>query len=160
MKASVGDRLVVVPTQMDQPTRDARILEVRGPDGTPPYLVEWADNGHHGLVFPGSDARVQHFGDEGSAAPAEAPGRVRTWKIELHVYEVDDETTAHAVLVGDAPQIESTGTARRDPRHLDVPLIGDEVAVARALYRLADRILATAAEDISGTVGKVPHIHP
>jgi hypothetical protein len=71
IRAAVGDRLVVVPTQVDQSPRDARILEVRGPDGTPPYLVEWSDNGHHGLVFPGSNARVQRFG--GTEVPGRSP---------------------------------------------------------------------------------------
>jgi hypothetical protein len=32
---------------------------------------------------------------------------------------------------------------------MDVPEIGEEVAVARALRHLADRLLATASDDIS-----------
>ena len=41
--------------------RDGEILEVRGQDGGPPYVVLWSDTGHEGLVFPGPDAVVQHF---------------------------------------------------------------------------------------------------
>ena len=44
--------------------RDAEILEVRHEDGSPPYLVRWSDNGHEALVFPGSDAFVEHFEHE------------------------------------------------------------------------------------------------
>jgi hypothetical protein len=40
--------------------RDAEILEVRGPDGSPPFLVRWSDTGHTGLYFPSSDAFVVH----------------------------------------------------------------------------------------------------
>jgi hypothetical protein len=34
------------------------ILEVRGGGGNPPYLVRF-DDGHEGLVFPGTDATVE-----------------------------------------------------------------------------------------------------
>jgi hypothetical protein len=34
-------------------------LEVHGEKGEPPYLVRWADDGHEGLIFPGSDASVE-----------------------------------------------------------------------------------------------------
>ena len=61
MHASVGDRLVIVGHRVGEPPRDAEILEVRGADGGPPYLVRWADTGHEGLIFPGSDASIHHF---------------------------------------------------------------------------------------------------
>lgn len=60
MKASVGDRLVIKGHVVGEHDRDARILEVRGSDGGPPYLVEWSDDGHVGLLFPGSDAVIEH----------------------------------------------------------------------------------------------------
>jgi len=37
----------------------AEIVEVKGPQGHPPYLVRFTD-GHLGLVFPGPDAVVEH----------------------------------------------------------------------------------------------------
>jgi len=52
MKAAVGDRLVISATHVDGPVRDGEVIEVRGPDGGPPYLVRWSD-GHEGLVYPG-----------------------------------------------------------------------------------------------------------
>ena len=61
MKAEVGDRLIVENRQLGAPRRDGEILEVRHPDGTPPYVVRWEDTGHESLVFPGPDAHVQHF---------------------------------------------------------------------------------------------------
>jgi hypothetical protein len=51
--------LVLHATHVDGPVRDGEVLEVRGPDGDPPYLVRWSD-GHEGLVFPGPDASVHH----------------------------------------------------------------------------------------------------
>jgi hypothetical protein len=61
MRAIAGDRLVVKGHRMAEPDRDAEILEVHGADGEPPYLVQWSDNGHTGLVFPGPDAVVDHM---------------------------------------------------------------------------------------------------
>jgi len=61
LRAEVGDRLVVEGHHVGEPRRDAEILEVRNPDGAPPYLVRWSDDGHEGWVFPGRDAHVEHF---------------------------------------------------------------------------------------------------
>ena len=58
MKAKVGDKIVIKGHHLGEPERDALVLDVRGPDGEPPYLVRWAEDGHEGLFFPGSDASV------------------------------------------------------------------------------------------------------
>ncbi len=60
MHATVGDQIVIRSAHVDEKVRDGEILEVRGPDGEPPFLVRWADTGHEALVFPGPDAVVQH----------------------------------------------------------------------------------------------------
>ena len=57
MKAKTGDRLIVEGHTDSEHRRQADVLEVRGEDGAPPYLVRWTD-GHEGLVYPGTDARV------------------------------------------------------------------------------------------------------
>lgn len=62
MKAKVGDRLVVHGRKAGQPDRIAEILEVRGEKGQEPFFVRWED-GHEGLIFPGSDAVVQEGRD-------------------------------------------------------------------------------------------------
>jgi len=59
--AAVGDRLVIHGRRLGAPDRDGEIVEVKHPDGTPPYLVCWSDTGHESLVFPGPDATVEHF---------------------------------------------------------------------------------------------------
>ena len=57
MRASVGDQLVVEGRKVDAARREGEVVEVRGEDGAPPYLVKWSD-GHEGLTFPGPDAHV------------------------------------------------------------------------------------------------------
>ena len=162
MKANVGDRIVIVSSTLDHHARDGRILEVRGADGDPPYLVEWSDNGHQGLVFPGPDAHVQHFGSDGTPVPPprEPVVRKRNWQVQLDLAEVDGRTTAHATLVGDGVALQADGTARLNPVDADVPIIGDELAAARALRRLADTLLGEAAADISATEGTTAVLQP
>lgn len=60
MRARVGDRLVVRGPRIETPSRDGEIVEVRGKDGGPPYLIQWSDNGHFGLYFPGPDSRIDN----------------------------------------------------------------------------------------------------
>jgi hypothetical protein len=66
--ASAGDRIHVSGTHVSDHERDGEILEVRGKDGTPPYVVRWLDSGHEALVFPGPDATIR------PAAHGEPPG--------------------------------------------------------------------------------------
>lgn len=60
--ARPGDRLVISGHHLGEPSRDAEILEARGPAGGPPYLVRWEDSGRMSLFYPGSDARVERLG--------------------------------------------------------------------------------------------------
>lgn len=59
MHASVGDRLVVLGQHVGDHIREAEIIEVSHPDGSPPYLVRWSDSDHESLVFPGPDAHIE-----------------------------------------------------------------------------------------------------
>ena len=63
MNASVGDRIVIRGHHIGEPDRDCEVLEVRGREGGPPYVVRWEESGHEALFFPGPDAMVQHLSD-------------------------------------------------------------------------------------------------
>jgi hypothetical protein len=62
MQAQVGDRLHVHSRTVGQSDQTSEIIEIRGDDGTPPYLVRRED-GHEALVFPGADATIEHPAD-------------------------------------------------------------------------------------------------
>jgi len=62
MNANPGDRIIIRGRHTGQPERACRVLEVRGEEGGPPYLVRWDDSGHETLFFPGTDATVDHTG--------------------------------------------------------------------------------------------------
>ena len=69
MKAHVGDMIEVRGRHVDDLPRRGEVLEVQGPDGGPPYLVQWDDNPHECIFFPGTDAIVRHLEREPGAPP-------------------------------------------------------------------------------------------
>ncbi|GAA4031023.1 DUF1918 domain-containing protein [Allokutzneria multivorans] len=58
MRASVGDRIRIHSRSVGAVDRAGDILEVRGADGAPPYVVRFGD-GHESLVFPGPDCLIE-----------------------------------------------------------------------------------------------------
>jgi Domain of unknown function (DUF1876)/Domain of unknown function (DUF1918) len=177
MKAHQGDRIILAASHTDEPTRDGEVLEVRGADGAPPYVVRWAD-GHTGLVYPGpgSVLRVESEHGHVTSAPAEPPQvsaegttagvveptlpHVREWQVRVSIFESGDDTSANVVLLTESPtHLSARGQSHRTG-DTSVPEIGDEVAVARALRHLADQLLETAAQDIGAVTGERTHIRP
>jgi hypothetical protein len=58
MHAMVGDRVHIHGRTVGTKDRFGEIIEVRGNDGAPPYMVRYPD-GHESLFFPGSDCIVE-----------------------------------------------------------------------------------------------------
>ena len=58
MKATPGDWLMIEGTHLSDPKRHGLILEVRGPDGAPPYLVRWDDSDAETVVIPSAGAHI------------------------------------------------------------------------------------------------------
>ncbi|MCX4550863.1 DUF1918 domain-containing protein [Streptomyces sp. NBC_01387] len=63
MRATVGDRLHVHSRSVGLTDRQGEIIEVRGEDGGPPYMVRFSD-GHEGLVYPGPDCVIESRSSE------------------------------------------------------------------------------------------------
>jgi signal-transduction protein with cAMP-binding, CBS, and nucleotidyltransferase domain len=61
--AQPGDLIVIRSHKVGFSERAGRIVEARGADGGPPYLVQWHDDPHDEphevLFFPGSDAEIR-----------------------------------------------------------------------------------------------------
>ena len=178
MKAQKGDRIILTARHTDQATRDGEVLEVRGADGGPPYLVKWTD-GHTGLLYPGPGSVLRVEAEHATFEPAEtartstepvAEGaveptvpHVKEWHVRVSIFESGDDTSANVVLLTEAPtHLSAHGQSHREVGDTSarVPEIGDEVAVARALRHLADQLLETAAKDIEAVTGKEAHLLP
>ena len=90
-------------------------------------------------------------------AEAPAAGRMTEWSVRVVVVEDDDDTMAEAVLVTDTgAQVAAMGRTHRNEHDESAPEIGDEIAVARALRRLADAVLETARTGIERRTGEHP----
>jgi hypothetical protein len=71
MHAAVGDRIRVSGTRVNDAVREGEVIEVRGEDGEPPFVVRWANDGHESFFCPGPTTHVEHTqeGRPDEAAP-------------------------------------------------------------------------------------------
>ncbi|MFI6504892.1 dsRBD fold-containing protein [Nonomuraea typhae] len=78
------------------------------------------------------------------------------WTVEIDLSEQGDLTTAHAMLAapGSAP-MHGYGEAHRNPVDPPAARIGDELAVARALTALTDKLHGVASTDVKHNVGQM-----
>jgi hypothetical protein len=73
------------------------------------------------------------------------------WTVEVLIGEDEADRVTHAEARLKTPgreMLQGKGNARRNPQDPNVPEIGDELAVARALSDLAHELLHAAVEDI------------
>lgn len=68
--------------------------------------------------------------------------------LNLHLSEDDIETIAHAVLNLRGDHFESIGKARRNPVDPPMPVIGEELAIARSLQTLTSQIMEAAQDKV------------
>lgn len=84
----------------------------------------------------------------------------KQWNVDIVIDEHENRTRAHARLHNpDQTGLVGVGTARLNPSDVNVPEIGDELAVSRALNELAHRLLDAAAADIEQITHQKAHLH-
>ena len=84
----------------------------------------------------------------------------RTWTVQILLGESEDTTQADAVLEMDGKtEIRGHGTSRRHPDDPSVPMIGEELAPARALSDLAHQLLNVCAHDIENSTRTPASLH-
>ncbi|MEJ1091064.1 DUF1918 domain-containing protein [Microbacterium istanbulense] len=62
MRVTVGARVVIHGARVGHVERHGEVLEVRGEDSGPPFLIRF-DDGHESLIFPGPDCELEHRAD-------------------------------------------------------------------------------------------------
>lgn len=73
----------------------------------------------------------------------------KNWHVDIVIDEDEGRTRAEARLRNpDRTDLVGVGLARRNPRDTDIPEIGDELAVSRALADLAHQLLDATIGDI------------
>ena len=69
-------------------------------------------------------------------------------KLDIHLSEDDSDTIAYAVLNLRGDHFESIGKARRNPADPPMPVIGEELAIARALQSLTVEVMEAAQSKV------------
>ncbi len=69
-------------------------------------------------------------------------------KIEVHIEEDETTTTVHTVLDLMGDHFEAKGRAKRNPIDHPMPVIGEELALARALNGLQAKVMESAQAKI------------
>jgi uncharacterized protein DUF1876 len=82
----------------------------------------------------------------------------KRWSVTLEIDEHDGRTRAVARLEGGVAELTGVGLARRSPEDPDVPQIGDELAVARALSELSHQLLDATASDLERVTHQPAHV--
>jgi hypothetical protein len=83
----------------------------------------------------------------------------KQWNVAIEIDEHDGRTRAIARLSTGKAELKGVGLARLNPEDRDVPLIGDELAAARALSELSHHLLDAAAVDIERITHQPAHLH-
>lgn len=79
----------------------------------------------------------------------------QTISVEVRIEEDAVDTLVHAVLNLRGDHFEATGRARRNPDDRPMPLVGEELATARALSSLALQVMESAQVKIEAFVQSV-----
>jgi hypothetical protein len=85
--------------------------------------------------------------------------REKGWSVNIVIDEHEGQTRAKAHLMAEhRTDLVGLGMARLNPRDSDVPVIGDELATARALADLAHQLIEATADDIEKVTKEPPHL--
>jgi hypothetical protein len=81
------------------------------------------------------------------------------WHIDIELEE--DDTHTHATVraqLGDGETMTTRGDAYRNPKDASQPMIGEEIAAARALIALGTELLQSASSRIERAVHHPVHL--
>lgn len=81
-------------------------------------------------------------------------GKERVWTMTIAFTEDEDKTRADAFLSAGAMELRGWGRSRRNPVDPDVPVVGEEIAAARAMHDIADKLLERATMLIEDWEGR------
>jgi len=83
----------------------------------------------------------------------------QSWAVNISFTEEADRTRADAILELASQKFHGFGQAKRAPEDPSVPVIGQDLAAARALSHLSHQLLEAAAERIESFEGHPVKLH-
>jgi Domain of unknown function (DUF1876) len=83
----------------------------------------------------------------------------QNWSVQIAFTEEGDRTRADAILELASQRFHGFGQAKRAPEDPSVPVIGQDLAAARALSDVSHQLLNAAAERIEQHEGHTVKVH-
>ncbi len=144
MATRPGERIRVQSHTVGTPERWGTILERRE---TGFLLVEW-DDGHESMFLPSMflpDSDIQIIDSD------DIPTEIHIGcQIEVRLDEAQKDCEATATITTGLGAFTASGLSRHNPTTIQVPWIGAEISISRALQDLAQQIGTAASEAIEG----------
>ena len=81
------------------------------------------------------------------------------WRVNVTFTEEGERTRADAILELASQRFHGFGQAKRSPEDPEVPVIGQDLAAARALSQLSHQLLDAAAQKIETREGHPVKVH-
>jgi hypothetical protein len=151
MEAHIGDHVVVEGARVGQPRRSGEVLEVLRGAGGDRLRVRWDGTDHETVLAPGSDVRVE--GGDGAMVER------ATMRVDVSLSEDTDHCEAIARVRMREHDFSGWGRARRHPADPAMPVVGEELAVARALSDLSHQLVVAAADSLESALGRPVALH-
>lgn len=78
----------------------------------------------------------------------------KTWTADIVFEETPDTTEALVTIHTGEAECAARGIAKRNPQDPNVPLIGEELAAARAFSELSSKLISESAGILEGHLGR------
>jgi hypothetical protein len=152
MQAHVGDHVIVEGAKVGVAPRRGEVLEIMHGAGGDRLRVRWEGAGEHETVLaPGPDMRVES---------RDGPSIDRaTMRVDVSITEDADHCEAVARVRVRDRDFTGWGRARRHPTDPEMPVVGEELAVARALSDVSHQLVVAAADSLESALGRPVALH-
>jgi Rv2632c-like/Domain of unknown function (DUF1918) len=151
MEVHVGDHVVVEGTKVGQSRRRGEVLEILRGAGGDRLRVRWEGDAHESVLVPGPDMRIEQ-GDGGALDR-------RSLRVDVVLSEDEDHCEATATVTMRGREFSGWGRARRNPADPQMPVVGEELAVARALSDVSHQLVGAAADSLETALGRPVALH-
>jgi Rv2632c-like/Domain of unknown function (DUF1918) len=151
MEAHIGDHVVVEGAKVGLARRRGEVLEIMHGAGGDRLRVRWEGDEHETVLAPGPDLRIEVGGSQ-------APDR-STMRVDVTVTEDADHCEAVARVRVRDRDFSGWGRAPRHPTDPEMPVVGEELAVARALSDVSHQLVVAAADSLESALGRPVALH-
>jgi len=150
MEAHIGDHVIVEGAKVGLARRRGEVLEILHGAGGSRLRIRWEGNDHESVSAPGPDLRIE--AGEGGV------DRI-SLRIDISVTEDADHCEAVARVRMREREFSGWGRARRNPSDPEMPVVGEELAVARALSEVSHQLVVAAADSLESALGRPVALH-